>query len=142
MKFSSGNVVLCSVAGEAALGVGILTNDETIASGQDVDIQIKDIGVVCAGAAIAKGAELAVDANGKFVTATAGQFVVGIALEAATAAGIMIRAQICRLGYKPAAPGTVSMADLTDVDLTGKANGKILKYNSTSTKWECADDAT
>jgi len=32
--------------------------------------------------------------------------------------------------------------DLTDVDTTGVANNKILKYNSTSSKWEIADDAT
>ena len=43
LKYSSGNVVLCSTAGETVLGIGIMTNDETIASGADVDIQIKDI---------------------------------------------------------------------------------------------------
>jgi len=33
-----------------------------------------------------------------------------------------------------------SLGDLTDVDLTDIANGKILKYNSTTSKWECEDD--
>lgn len=34
-----------------------------------------------------------------------------------------------------------SIGDLEDVDLTDIDNGKILKYNSTSEKWECEDDA-
>jgi len=34
--------------------------------------------------------------------------------------------------------GASAMSDLTDVDLTGLANGKILKYNSVTHKWECA----
>ena len=33
-----------------------------------------------------------------------------------------------------------TLAALTDVDLTGIANDKIIKYNSTSSKWEIADD--
>ena len=33
-----------------------------------------------------------------------------------------------------------SIGALTDVDLTGVANNKILKYNSTSSNWEIADD--
>lgn len=98
LKYSSGNVVLCSTAGEAVLGIGIMTNDETVASGADVDIQIKDIGLVKAGAAIAKGAELAVNASGLFVAATAGQYVAAIALEAASAANVYIKARLT--GYQ------------------------------------------
>lgn len=101
LKYSSGNVVLCSTAGETVLGIGIMTNDETIASGADVDIQIKDIGLVKAGAAIAKGAELAVNASGLFVTATAGQYVAAIALEAAAAANVYIKARL--VGYQKSA---------------------------------------
>jgi len=33
------------------------------------------------------------------------------------------------------------VSDITDVDLTDIANTKILKYNSTSEKWECEDDS-
>ena len=33
-----------------------------------------------------------------------------------------------------------TLAELTDVDTTGVANNKILKYNSTSSKWEISDD--
>ena len=38
--------------------------------------------------------------------------------------------------------GSTTLNGLTDVDTTGVANDKILKYNSTSSKWEIADDAT
>ena len=102
---TDGNVVLCSTAGEFVLGVGIMTNDEATAKGADVDIQIKDIGLVLTGAAVKKGAELAVNAGGKFVTATAGQHVAAIALEATTAStGAYIKARL--VCYDKTASGT------------------------------------
>ena len=96
VKYADGAVVLAG-AGELAIGVGILTNDEAIAKGADVDIQIKDIGHVLAGGKIAKGAELSADANGAFVTAGTG-YVLAIALEDAEAAGAYIRARL--VSYK------------------------------------------
>lgn len=78
-----GKVVPASVEGELVVGAGIITNNENIKSGEDVDIQVKEIGIVKAGAAIAKGAEVMADATGKAKTATAGKFVIGTALEAA-----------------------------------------------------------
>ena len=38
------------------------------------------------------------------------------------------------------AGGGTTLNSLTDVDTTGIANDKILKYNSTTSKWEIADD--
>ena len=35
-----------------------------------------------------------------------------------------------------------AVSDITDVDLTDIANLKILKYNSTTEKWECEDDSS
>lgn len=93
VKFDTdGYIVLCA-AGENAIGVGIMTNDKGIPAGDDVHIQIKDIGLVRAGAAIAKGAELTPDAEGKFVPAEGG-FVRAIALEAASAADVYIKARL------------------------------------------------
>ena len=43
---NNGNVVPASVAGEMVLGMGIITNAEHITSGEDVDVQVKDIGLV------------------------------------------------------------------------------------------------
>ena len=97
IKFdAAGDVVVASTAGETVMGIAILTNDETVKAGQDIDIQVKEIGVALAGAEIKAGAELAVDATGALKTATAGQFVVATALEAAAAAGKFIRVQITK----------------------------------------------
>lgn len=101
VKYSSGKIALAG-AGEAAIGIGIITNSEATKAGEDVDIQIKEIGLGIAGAAIAKGAELSADANGKLVTAAAGKFVIAVALEDATAAGKYIKVQIVKY-YKAAA---------------------------------------
>lgn len=85
MKYnSSGDVVPASTAGELIIGVGIITNAEHITVGEDVDIQIKDIGLVKAGGTIAKGAEIMAGSDGRSITATTGKFVIGIALEDAT----------------------------------------------------------
>ena len=93
VKFDeNGNIALCA-AGEAALGVGIMTNDVNIQPGEDVHIQIKDIGLVFAGDAIKKGAELAAGADGAMVPATSGA-ICAIALEAAEVAGIYIKARL------------------------------------------------
>lgn len=78
---TNGDVVVASTAGELVIGSGIITNNENVKTGQDVDIQIKDIGPVKVGATITKGTELMAGADGKAVAATAGKFVIGIALE-------------------------------------------------------------
>ena len=38
--------------------------------------------------------------------------------------------------------GATTLADLTDVDTTGVADGKVLKYSGTNSKWVAGDDAT
>ena len=85
---ASGNVVLCG-AGEAPLGVAIITNASEHKAGDDVDIQIRYNGMIMAGAAFAKGDPLASDANGKAVKATTGN-IIGIALEAAAGDGAVV----------------------------------------------------
>lgn len=85
LKYADGKVVPASTAGENVIGVAIITNDETIAAGEAVDIQVKDIGLAMAGAAITKGAEIAAGADGKAAAAASGNFVIGTALEDAVA---------------------------------------------------------
>lgn len=92
VKFDENGCIALCAAGEAAIGVGIMTNDEIIKAGQDVHIQIKDIGLVYAGAAIKKGEELAAGAEG-FVPASSGA-ICAIALEAAADAGVYIKARL------------------------------------------------
>lgn len=84
---TSGNIVLAT-AGAVAIGITIMedgANDITgaesgkVASGDDVTVQIKDIGLVKAGGTIAKGDEIASDASGCAVKATDGDFVIGTA---------------------------------------------------------------
>lgn len=95
----NGKVVLAG-ASSVPVGVCIITSDDAIAAGEQVDIQIKDIGLWTAGAAVAKGAELCSDAAGKAITATTGKFILAIALEAATKADEIISVQIVKAGYK------------------------------------------
>ena len=98
-----GGKVKLPSAGANVIGIAIGETDDAVAADADVDIQIKEIGKWVAGGAISVGAELATDANGKAVTATSGDFIVGIALTAATAAGDLVQVQITKSGYKPGA---------------------------------------
>ena len=92
-------VSVVGTAGAEAVGLIIAESEAAIASGDDVTVQVKDIGLWIAGAAVNAGAMLMSDANGKAVTATAGKFILAQALEAATAAGQAIHVQIIKAGY-------------------------------------------
>lgn len=87
-------------AGANVIGLSLFTNDEEIAVGDDVTVQIKDIGKWVAGGEIAIGDELTTDADGKAVKATTGNFITAIALTKATAAGDVVQVQIIKAGYK------------------------------------------
>lgn len=102
---NEGGVILATDGSKPILGIAIVEggiNDISgiesgkVAKGDDVDIQIKDIGYAIASAAIAKGAEITATDEGFAKTATAGDFVVGIALSAATAAKDYIRVQVAK----------------------------------------------
>lgn len=99
---TSGKAVL-PTAGANVMGISEMETEESVAAGDDINIQIKDIGKWEAAEAIAVGDELATDATGKAKKATAGQFIVGVALTAATAAGSYVQVQITKSGYKPTA---------------------------------------
>ena len=70
-------------AGAACVGIALISNPDSVASGGDVDVQIKDIALWEASAAITAGALLATTAAGKAVTATAGDYIIARALEVA-----------------------------------------------------------
>ena len=83
-----GNVVLAADGSVVLVGVALIeagVNDISgvesgkVNAGDDVDIQIKDIGYILAGGDIAKGEEVTAS-NGLAVKAEAGNYVVGIAL--------------------------------------------------------------
>ena len=87
-----GNVVLAADGTAVLVGISLIeagVNDISgvesgkVNAGDDVDIQIKDIGYILAGGDIAKGGEVTAS-NGLAVKAEAGNYVVGIALSAAS----------------------------------------------------------
>ena len=56
-----------ATAGKNAIGIVLPGCDDKVTAGDDLDVQIKDIGAWTAGAAVAYGDELAVGAGGKAV---------------------------------------------------------------------------
>lgn len=97
--FNADGTIEVAKADAGALGIFIPETDG-IAAGEDVTIQVKDIGLWKTGAAVKAGAELMADASGKAITATTGKFILAFALEEATAADQVIRVQVCKAGYK------------------------------------------
>ncbi len=95
MKFDeNGDVVLATAGTDIPAGIALIEagcNDisgETsgkVKKGDEVDILIKEIGVVLAGATIKKGQEIAAGANGLAAVAASGDYVLGIALDNAEA---------------------------------------------------------
>lgn len=86
---SHGNVTLAADGTKPIVGIALIEsglNDISgkdsgkVGTGDDVDIQIKDIGYVLTGEAIAKGAEVTAGEGGLAVTAESGDYVAGIAL--------------------------------------------------------------
>lgn len=103
VKYDENGAVVPATAGtDIPVGIAIIEagyNDASglesgkVTEGDDVDIQVKDIGYVLAGGTIKKGAEVTADKDGKAVAAAAGNYVLGIALSNA-AAGSYVRVQI------------------------------------------------
>lgn len=105
MKFdSNGNVVPATAGTDIPIGIALIEtgfNDITgqtsgkVAVGDNVDILIKDRGVVLAGASIKKGQEVTAGENGLAAVAASGNYVLGIALGNAEA-GEYLEVQISK----------------------------------------------
>lgn len=85
----NGDVILATDGKKPFVGIALIESGLNDISGKesgsvavcdDVDIQIKDIGYILAGAEIKKGAEVTAGADGLAATASDGDYVVGIAL--------------------------------------------------------------
>lgn len=97
MKYDgNGDVVLATAGTDIPVGIALIesgyndisgTESGKVAKGDDIDIQVKDIGFVMAGATITKGQEVACGANGLAAVAAAGDYVLGVALSGASANG-------------------------------------------------------
>lgn len=92
------NGVAVSKASETPIGI-MVAETGTVEAGEEVTIQIKDIGLAKVGAAVNAGDILAADANGKLIKATNGAFAVAVALDTATAADQVIQVQISKPGF-------------------------------------------
>ena len=105
VKFDeNGNVILATAGTDIPVGIAIIEagyNDISgvesgkVKAGENVDILIKDMGVVLAGATIKKGQEVAAGADGLAAAAAAGNYVLGIALDNAEA-GEFVEIQIAK----------------------------------------------
>ena len=99
MKYDeNGNVVLATAGTDMPIGVALIEagyNDITgaesgkVKTGDDVDILIKEMGVVIAGAEIKKGQEIAAGADGLAAVAASGNYVLGVAITDAKADGFL-----------------------------------------------------
>lgn len=97
MKYDgNGNLVLATAGTDIPVGVAIIEagyNDISgvesgkVVAGEDVTVQIKDIGYVIAGAEIKAGQEVAAGTDGKAAVAATGNYVIGIALNSVKADG-------------------------------------------------------
>lgn len=86
-------------AGKKATGIAVLEN-ETVAKGDDITVQIRNQGMWAAGAKIEAGDFLAVDAEGLCQKATTGQYILAMALTPATAKGDIVNVAIIHAGYE------------------------------------------
>ena len=86
-------------AGKKATGIVVLEN-ETVAKGDNITVQIRNQGMWAAGAKIEAGDFLAVDAEGLCQKATTGQYILAMALTPATAKGDIVNVAIIHAGYE------------------------------------------
>ena len=91
-----GNVVIAANGTAPLLGLSIIEggyNDISgaesgkVKKGDDLEIQIKDIGYAIASAEIKKGQEVTATTGGKAAVAKAGEYVIGVALNSVSAGG-------------------------------------------------------
>lgn len=147
MKYDEqGDVVLATAGTDLPLGIAIIEagyNDISGAEsgkakkGDDVDILIKDIGYVIAGAEIARGKEVAAGADGKAAVAKEGDFVIGIALNSVSENGYcrVLISRYAKGGSGSSVAEKPKLAELTDVQISQAEDKQVLTYESSSQKW-------
>lgn len=98
VKFNDAGAFVLAAAGDVPVGIIPGGVQDTLGAGEDLTVQIKDIGLCKAGGVIKAGALVACGANGVCVTAAAGANVLGQALTPATKAGDVIQVQLFKGG--------------------------------------------
>ena len=99
MYDNDGNVVLADSGGKA-IGLVLSNTLEPMQAGERVHILIKNIGLLEAGATIAKGDLVTINAKGQGQKAAKGNFIFGRAFTAA-GAGEAVQVQIKHMGVMP-----------------------------------------
>ncbi len=97
MYDSAGNVVIAD-KGDTAIGVVLGNCLDSVNKGDNLNILIKDVGLIEAGGVIAKGDAVSVNDKGQAVKAETGSFVFGFAFSSAKTEGELIQIQINKAG--------------------------------------------
>lgn len=90
-------------AGDAPVGIALVSEDGARKKGEDITVQIKDIGFWSASGEIAAGDLLTPNAKGQCQKVAAGNWIYARALTAATAEGDLVKVQIMNAGKEAAA---------------------------------------
>lgn len=106
---TDGKLALPTADGDPVIGIVLSdapANDSGITpAGAEVDVLIRHIGLAEADAAVAKGDFLTATKDGTVRKADAGEYILGIAMTAATAKGELAQVYITHSGYAKAASG-------------------------------------
>lgn len=98
VEFNTDGDVITAAGTNAPVGILAADNDD-VQKGDVVSVQVSAIGYWRAGAAFNAGDLLTADAEGDAIKATAGKFILGVALEEATGKGTVVSVQITKSGY-------------------------------------------
>lgn len=106
---ADGKLALPATDGAPVLGI-ILSDAPADSSGitpagTEVDVLIRHIGLAEAGEAVAKGDLLTAATDGAVRKAATGEYILGVAMTAATASGELVQVYITHGGYAKAASG-------------------------------------
>lgn len=106
MYNSDGNIIIAD-KGDTAIGVVLGDCLDSVNKGDNMNILIKDIGLIEAGGVIAKGDAVSINDKGQAVKAETGSFIFGFAFSRAKAEGELIQVQINKAGLKSDSNKTV-----------------------------------
>lgn len=106
---ADGKLALPAADGTPVIGIVLsdapASDSGVTPAGTEVDVLIRHIGLAETGAAVAKGDFLTSTEDGTVRKAAAGEYILGIAMTAAAAAGELAQVYITHSGYAKAASG-------------------------------------
>ena len=100
VAYDTNGDVIIATSGNEAIGVILSSSVDPIEQGNQVHILIKNIGLLEAGGAVAKGDFVTINATGQGIKAESDAFIFGRAFTSAESAGEVIQVQINPMGYE------------------------------------------